>query len=67
MKHLDINMQFKNIVIERGLKQSYLCEKTGMTADCVSRILNSTRKITAHEFLILCDVLNLDPKSFYNP
>lgn len=61
---MNINLQLKEIVDKKGLKQSYLCEKTGMTADCISRILNSTRKITAEEFLCLCDVLGVDPREF---
>jgi DNA-binding Xre family transcriptional regulator len=61
---MSINEKLKAIVDERGIKQSYLCQKTGMSADCISRILNSTRKITADEFLNLCDVLEIDPRAF---
>lgn len=61
---MNINLKMKEIVESRGLKQSYICQVTGMTADCISRILNGTRKITAEEFLTLCEVLNIDPNLF---
>lgn len=61
---MNINAKLKEIVDKRGLKQTYICEKTGMTSDCVSRILSSTRKITAEEFLLICDVLDIDANEF---
>lgn len=59
---MSINRELKKIVEERGIKQSYICEKTGMSADSVSRILNSTRKVTGEELLDICELLNLDPR-----
>lgn len=59
---MNINAELKKIVEERGIKQSRICEKTGMTADAVSRILNSTRKITGEELLDICEFLNIDPR-----
>lgn len=60
-----VNARLKEIIESRGIKQSYICEKTGLSSDCVSRILNSARKITADEFLSICEVLKLDPRSFF--
>lgn len=59
---MSINRELKKIVEERGIKQSYICEKTGMSADSVSRILNSARKVTGEELLDICELLNLDPR-----
>lgn len=61
---MNVNLKFKEIIESRGIKQSHICKKTGMTPDCVSRILNSTRKITAEEFLNLCEFLDIDPNEF---
>lgn len=61
---MNINLKFKEIIELRGLKQSYICEKANMTPDSVSRILKNTRKISAEEFLKLCDVLEIDPNVF---
>lgn len=61
---MNINLKFQEIVENRGIKQAHICRLTGMSPDCVSRILNATRKITAEEFLILCEVLEIDPNEF---
>lgn len=63
---MSINIKLKKIVEDRGIKQSYICEKTGMTADCVSRILNSTRKVTGEELLDICELLEIDPRDLRN-
>ena len=63
---MNINLKFKELIADKGIKQSYICKKTGMTADCVSRMLKSTRKITAEEFLMLCELSDVDPKDFSN-
>lgn len=62
-ENMELNLQLKEIIESRGIKQSYICEKIGMTPDALSRILNSTRKITGEELLNLCDLLNIDPRS----
>lgn len=59
---MSINQQIKEIVESKGIKQSYICQKTGMTPDAVSRILNGARKITGEELLLLCDLLDIDPR-----
>lgn len=64
---MSINLKLREIVESRGIKQAYICEKTGMTADAVSRILNGTRKITGEELLNLCDLLDVDPRSLRKP
>lgn len=61
---MTVNAKLRAFVVENGIKQSYICEQTGMSADTVSRILNSNRKVTADEFLDFCLVLGLDPRDF---
>lgn len=58
-----LNLRLKEIIENRGIKQSYICEKIDMTPDALSRILNGTRKITGEELLKLCDLLDIDPRS----
>ena len=55
---------FNKIIIERGIKQAYIVEKTGWSADKVSKVLRCERKIAADEFLVLCAVLDLSPEIF---
>ena len=64
---MNVNLRLREIVEEKGLKQKIISEKTGMSADCISRILNATRKITAEEFLDICDALELDANEFRKP
>ncbi len=61
---MNVNAKLKDFVDKNGIKQAHICEATGMSADSVSRIMNSTRKITADEFLNICNALNLDPRDF---
>lgn len=59
---MEINLRLREIIEQRGIKQSFICEKIGMTADCLSRILNGARKITGEELLDLCTLLEIDPR-----
>ena len=63
---MKINKMIAEIVEQKGLKQTYIAEKTGMTVDAVSRILRSERKLTAEEFLVFCELLNVSPEDFRN-
>lgn len=58
-----INLRLREIVESKGIKQAYICEKTGLSADAVSRILNGLRKVTGEELLMLCELLDVDPRS----
>lgn len=64
MRLLKINIKLKEIIERRGIKQIFICQKTGMTADTISRIINNTRKMTAEEFLNICEALGIDPNEF---
>ncbi len=61
---MGVNARLKEYVEQKGIKQSFLCKTTGMSADSISRILNSSRKISADEFLNICSALNVDPRVF---
>lgn len=62
-----INEMFNKIVTERGIKQTYIAEKTGWSNDKVSKLLRGALKMTAEDFLTLCSVLDLDPSDFRVP
>ena len=62
-----INKMFNKIVTERGIKQTYIAEKTGWSNDKVSKLLRGALKLTAEDFLTLCNVLDLDPADFRAP
>ena len=59
-----INEMFNKIVTERGIKQTYIAEKTGWSNDNVSKLLRGAQKMTAEDFLTLCSVLDINPSDF---
>ena len=61
---MNINLKIANIVNERGIKQTYIAEKTGWSNDKVSKLLRGALKMTAEDFLTLCSVLDLNPSDF---
>lgn len=63
---MSINERLNVYVAENGIKQVYIAQKTGLTPDTVSKMLNGSRKILADEFLLICNALNIDPNIFRN-
>jgi plasmid maintenance system antidote protein VapI len=49
---------------ENYLQQKLLSDKTGIQQNKISAMLNGNRKITADEYIQLCDALGLDPGYF---
>lgn len=47
-----------------GIRQSVLCEKTGIDKNAMSGILNGKRKLTVDEFEKLCIAIEKNPNSF---
>lgn len=63
---MSINERLSDYVREHGIKRVYIAQKTGLSADTVSKILNGNRRIQADEFLSICTALNIDPNIFRN-
>lgn len=63
---MNINERLNRYVEANGIKQVYIAQKTGMSSDTISKILNNNRRILADEFLTICTVLNIDPNIFKN-
>ena len=49
---------------ELGIKQSWLAQKTGLTDNMISGILNGKRKMTADEFVRICKAIGKNPNDF---
>ena len=60
MKGSDI----KKYLIENGIKQSYLSEKTGIPSPILNMILNDNRKIEANEYMRICGALGVPLEQF---
>ncbi len=63
---MNINKKLSEYISSRGIKQTYISQKTGISQDAVSRILNGTRRISADEFLSICAALEIDTNIFRN-
>lgn len=60
MKGSDI----KTYLIENGIKQSYVSEKTGIPAPILNMMLNDNRKIEANEYMRICDAIGVPLEQF---
>lgn len=63
---MSINEHLNAIISEKGIKQVYIAQKTGITTDNISKILKGNRRILADEFLKICTALDIDPNIFRN-
>ena len=61
---MSINERLNDYVDKNGIKQSFIAQKTGISPDTISKILNGNRRIMADEFLDICTALNIDPNIF---
>lgn len=59
-----INRKLNEYVTANGIKQIYIVQKTGLSADTISKILKGKRRILADEFLTICVALDIDPNIF---
>ncbi|NCA68370.1 MAG: XRE family transcriptional regulator [Clostridia bacterium] len=60
-----VNRKINEYLANRGIKQSFMAAKMGVSSAKISNLLSGKQKFTAEEFLMACDILNLDPKTFY--
>ena len=51
--------KIKAFMNERGIKQSFLKERLGMTASTCNALLNGNRGISAEEYFKICDALKV--------
>lgn len=59
-----INERIRAYIKSKGWKQSYIAEKSGITANQLSCILNGKRRISATEYFDLCEAMGVNPKIF---
>lgn len=61
---MNVQERVSNYILNNGIKQSFIVEKTGLSKDIISAILNKRRKMSADEFEIICRALNKTPNDF---
>ncbi|NCC69609.1 MAG: XRE family transcriptional regulator [Clostridia bacterium] len=50
----------KEYITDNGIKQNFVAEKAGMSAELLRRSLDGKRKLQADEFIAICTALSLD-------
>lgn len=58
-----IGKRIKEYLVERGIKQVYVADKTGIPPQIISAMLNESRNIDAVEYYKICSALNI-PMNF---
>lgn len=57
--------RLKLYIINKGLKQKIIAEKSGLTENQMSQILNGKRSISADELEIICNAMDAKPNDIY--
>lgn len=52
-------LTIKQYLEERGIKQAYISEKTGISKVALNQILNDNRRMEVNEYATICMALNL--------
>lgn len=63
---MNIVDKLNGYINQNGIKNTYISQKTGLTIETISEILNGDRRILADEFLLICTALDIDPNIFRN-
>ena len=59
-----INSKIKEYITEHGITQKFLIDKTGISQEKISNIVNDKRKITGEELLLISRALDVNPNIF---
>ena len=61
---MEAERKLKLYLEEHGIKQQFVCDKTGIDKVTLSNILNGKRKLTANELLLIANAINV-PLNFF--
>ena len=61
-----VGARIKEYLVEKGIKQSFLAQKTGLTDHAISDICNKDRRIDCMEYYKICKALDL-PLEYFLP
>lgn len=61
-----LGCKIREYLIENGIKQAYISEKTGISPNILSAMLNGNRRILAVEYFKICAALNVQLDFFAN-
>lgn len=60
-----IGKKIKAYIDERGIKQSFVAEKTGIESSVLSKMLNGNYVITAVNYYCICKALDVPMSKFF--
>jgi len=63
---IDVRDNLRAIIADRGYIQAVIAKKANLTPAKLSAILNKSRKLDANEMVVLCDVLQIEPRDLIN-
>lgn len=61
---MSIGKKIKDYIDERGIKQIFLIEKTGLSQYTVSKSLNGEREMKIMEYYLICEALGVPFDTF---
>lgn len=56
--------RLRDYIREHGYKQKVISEKTGISENALSNILDGKRKCEVNEFFLICKAINATPDEF---
>ncbi|MBQ8663316.1 MAG: helix-turn-helix transcriptional regulator [Eubacterium sp.] len=59
-----VGLRVKKYLDDNGIKYSYVAEKINMPMNMFSPLLNGKRKMTAEEYLLICQAIGVDAGYF---
>lgn len=61
-----MNMQDRiaEYIRDSGIKQTVICQKTGISKDAMSAMMSGKRRMTANEFESICIAIGKEPNDF---
>mgnify|MGYP003290841971 CR=1 FL=1 len=61
---MEVQERVAEFIRNTGIKQSFICERTGIRADAMSGMLTGKRRMLADEFEKICIALEKSPNDF---
>lgn len=61
---MEVQSRVIRYVKDMGIKQRFIAQKTGLSESAVSNIFNGNRKMSADEFMKVCQAIGKTPNDF---
>ena len=61
---MNVQSRIAQYISDNGIKQSFIVEKTGLSKNVISAIVNLDRKMSADEYELIVKALNKSPNDF---